>query len=53
VYGAPFQVDVNGQGATNTVTLTTDSTFPKGVWAITFEGTSSHHKEIGYFKILP
>jgi len=53
VYGAPFQVDVNGQGTTNTVTLTTDSTFPKGIWAITFEGTSSHHKEIGYFKIIP
>ena len=53
VYGAPFQVDVDGQGTTSTVTLTTNSTFPKGVWAITFEGTSSHHKEIGYFKILP
>jgi hypothetical protein len=53
VYGAPFQVDVDGSGTTSTVTLSTDSTFPKGIWAITFEGTTSHHKEIGYFKITP
>ncbi len=53
VYGAPFQVDVDGNGVTDAVGLRTDASFPVGIWAISFEGTTSHHKEIGYFKIIP
>lgn len=51
VNGAPFQVQANGAGATETVSLTTSSGSQQGVWAITFEGVSSRTRAIGYFKL--
>ncbi|MEO8286915.1 MAG: hypothetical protein ABI670_10820 [Chloroflexota bacterium] len=53
VIGAPFQVDVDDSGTTDGVGLTTSASFPQGIYAITFEGTTSHHREIGYFKVIP
>jgi hypothetical protein len=51
VYGAPFQVGADGNGVTEEVDFTTSSDTPKGVWAMTFEGVSSHHKAIAYFRV--
>jgi hypothetical protein len=51
VYGAPFQVQADGAGNSEYVYFTSDSTMPKGVWAITFEGVSSGHRAIAYFRI--
>jgi hypothetical protein len=53
VFGAPFQITADGSGTAGTVTFTTQSTFPLGVWAMTMEGTSSHARAIGYFKLTP
>jgi hypothetical protein len=51
VFGAPFQVRADGAGFSEFVTLTTDGSFPKGVYAITFEGVSSRHRAIAYFRV--
>lgn len=51
VFGAPFQTDTDGAGNADPVGFTTDRSFQPGVWAMTMEGTTSHHKAIGYFKI--
>jgi hypothetical protein len=53
VDGAPFQVQANGAGQTGGVTYTTRSNSDQGVWAITFEGVTSHRTAIGYFKVTP
>ncbi len=53
VFGAPFQTTANSSGGTNLVTFSTQPSFPLGVWAITMEGTTSHSKAIGYFKLIP
>jgi hypothetical protein len=51
VNGAPFQVEADSSGRVGGVTLRTTSTSPLGVWAMTFEGTSSHVRSIGYFRV--
>jgi hypothetical protein len=53
VVGAPFQITADGTGAAGTVQLNTQPNFPLGVWAMTMEGTSSHARAIGYFKLTP
>lgn len=51
VIGAPFQVSTDDSGTTEIVTLSTQPGFPVGLYAITFEGTSSGHKAIAYFRV--
>lgn len=51
VFGAPFQVVADGQGVSEEVTFSTDSSVPVGVYAITFEGVESRHKAIAYFAV--
>ncbi len=53
VFGAPFQVHANGAGQAGGVSFGTASNYPQGVWAITFEGVTSHRVAIGYFKVTP
>lgn len=55
VFGAPFQVEADDEGFSEIVTFTVpnDPEVPTGVWAITFEGTSSGHKGIAYFEVTP
>jgi hypothetical protein len=53
VYGAPFQVGANDDGSTEPVWFETTSSSQRGVWAMTFEGISSGHKAIAYFRVLP
>ncbi|HEX2988533.1 MAG TPA: hypothetical protein VHS06_10225 [Chloroflexota bacterium] len=53
VYGPPWQIGVDGEGYTDVVSFQTEPDFPTGIWAMTMEGVTSHHKAIGYFKILP
>jgi hypothetical protein len=55
VYGAPFQVGADDAGLSEPVTFrtTNDSSFPTGIWAITFEGVDSHNKAIAYFEVTP
>jgi hypothetical protein len=52
VNGAPFQVEADSAGNVGGVTLRTTSTSPTGIWAMTFEGTSSHARAIAYFKLV-
>jgi hypothetical protein len=51
VNGAPFQVQADGNGETDAVTFQTGTSSQQGIWAITFEGVSSHIRQIGYFKL--
>lgn len=51
VFGAPFQVQANDSGTSDVVSVYTDSSWPAGVYAISFEGVKSHHKAIAYFQI--
>jgi hypothetical protein len=51
VFGAPFQVEADGAGFSEVVTFESDSSLPKGVYAITFEGVSSKHRAVAYFRI--
>jgi hypothetical protein len=54
VFGAPFQVDTDGEGnVIGGVSFQTASNFPTGVWAITFEGVDSHITQIEHFAITP
>lgn len=53
VLGAPFQVGTDGQGVSEWVYYHSGFDDPPGVYAITFEGVSSKHKAIAYFRILP
>jgi hypothetical protein len=52
VFGAPFQVEADAALVVDGITLRNDSTSQLGVWANTFEGTSSGHHSIGYFKVI-
>jgi hypothetical protein len=52
VNGAPFQVEADSAGVVDGVTLGTGSSSQLGIWANTFEGTSSGHHSIGYFKVI-
>ncbi len=51
VYGAPFQEPADSQGRVTTIYVESDPTFPPGIWALTMEGTVTHNRAIGYFKI--
>ncbi|WP_129673858.1 hypothetical protein [Candidatus Chloroploca sp. Khr17] len=51
VDGAPFQIGANGVGFTDKVSFETEADIQLGVWAMTFEGVSSGHKAIAYFRI--
>jgi hypothetical protein len=53
VFGAPFQITADGSGVAGTVTFSTQSNYPLGIWAMTMEGTTSHARAIGYFKLTP
>ena len=53
VFGAPFQVVADGQGNSEVVTFTSNSSVPTGTYAITFEGTQSKKKAIAYFAVMP
>lgn len=53
VFGAPFQTTADAQGVPESVSFQTLPGFPLGVWAMTMEGTTSHHRAIGYFKLTP
>ncbi|HEX8598761.1 MAG TPA: hypothetical protein VF952_09645 [Chloroflexia bacterium] len=52
VIGADFQVIANDAGNVGGVFLSSNSAFPLGVYAVTYEGTSSRRTAIGYFKII-
>jgi hypothetical protein len=52
VFGAPFQVVADSAGTVGGVSLRTNSNSPVGVWAMTFEGTSSGARSIAYFKLV-
>lgn len=51
VFGAPFQDEADAQGTVSGISLRTDSSFPTGVYAMTFEGVESHNKAIAYFQV--
>ena len=51
VDGAPFQVGVGGDGATEEVEFTTGVESQRGVWVMTFEGVSSGRKGFAYFLV--
>ncbi|HKP52607.1 MAG TPA: hypothetical protein VJ183_08135 [Chloroflexia bacterium] len=53
VFGANFQLDADGDGDACCVVLTTNSSFPTGIWALSMEGVDTHNKAIGYFKLIP
>ncbi len=55
VFGAPFQTTANDAGVSDSVSYNTRGlgAIPLGFWAITFEGTTSGHKAVAYFEILP
>lgn len=52
VNGAPFQVRADNQGRVEGIALNTNSNSPQGIWANSMEGTESHVKSIGYFKVV-
>lgn len=51
VIGAPFQIVTDGAGNAEQVTFRSQSDFPVGIYAITFEGVSSGRKAIAYFEV--
>ncbi len=51
VVGAPFQVGAGGDGASEYVTFESEPGMSAGVYAVTFEGVSSGHRAIAYFRI--
>lgn len=53
VLGAPFQVTADGQGVAGGVSYASASNDAAGVYAVTFEGVTSKHKAIAYFRITP
>jgi hypothetical protein len=53
VFGAQFQFTADSDGLAGVAEFDTLPGFPLGIWAITFEGVTSHHKAIGYFKLIP
>ena len=44
--------EADASGVVEGITLRTTSTDQLGIWANTFEGTSSGHHSIGYFKVI-
>jgi hypothetical protein len=53
VGGARFQLQADDNGVAGTVIFDSQPGFPLGIWAMTFEGVTSHARAIGYFKLLP
>jgi hypothetical protein len=52
-FGADFQATADGQGsiASARIGLTTDVSFPEGVWSFNAEGVRSKRQAVGYFRI--
>ncbi|MEO8289311.1 MAG: hypothetical protein ABI670_23125 [Chloroflexota bacterium] len=53
VIGAPFQLEAASDGTAGTVNYSTLRGDDPGVYALTMEGTTSHARAIGYFKVTP
>ncbi len=51
VYGANFQVEADSNGQVGGVYIDTLPGDPTGIWAVTYEGVTTHKKSIGYFKV--
>jgi hypothetical protein len=51
VFGAPFQAPADANGNVSGITLRTDANSELGIWADSMEGTQTHAKSIGYFKV--
>jgi hypothetical protein len=51
--GAPYFVTADNNGNVGPVSFNTNPGDPTGVWHLTFEGMTSQHQAIGYFKLLP
>jgi hypothetical protein len=52
VIPADFQVEADSNGNVGGVFLSTTRAFPLGIYAVTYEGTSSHRTGIAYFKVI-
>ncbi|PZS14932.1 MAG: hypothetical protein DLM57_13665 [Pseudonocardiales bacterium] len=50
---AAFVRRADSNGAVSGVTFRTAPDYPLGIWAITLEGTVSHARSVGYFRLLP
>lgn len=51
VYGAPWQGEVDAQGAFLEAYWEPPTDAMAGVWSLTIEGVNSHHKAVAYFKL--
>jgi hypothetical protein len=51
VFGAPFQVIADGAGRVTEIGIRTTTNSEPGIWACTMEGTTTHAKSIGFFKV--
>jgi len=51
VIGSPFQVQADADGISEVVPITIPIGAPLGIYAFSFEGVTSHHKAIGYFRV--
>jgi hypothetical protein len=53
VFGADFQATADGNGsiAGANIGITTDSSFPEGIWSFNAQGVGSGRQAIGYFRI--
>ncbi|NJM05690.1 hypothetical protein HC891_05115 [Candidatus Gracilibacteria bacterium] len=53
VFGADFQAraDDNGSIAGANIGITTDASFPEGIWSFNAQGVRSQRQAIGYFRI--
>jgi hypothetical protein len=52
-FGADFQATADGEGsiASARIGLTTDGSFPEGIWSFNAEGVRSGRQAVGYFRI--
>ncbi len=53
VLGSPQPVPADNNGGIGPLPLTMDTSYPTGLWSLTFEGVTSQHQAIGYFVLLP
>jgi hypothetical protein len=52
IFGAPFQVETDGNGVTDAVVFSTLQNYPPGTWTLTMEGVISQRTAFGYFRLL-
>jgi hypothetical protein len=50
--GAPYILHADNSGDAGPVPFNTDTTYPTGLWRMTFEGQTSQHQAIGPFMML-